>query len=310
MSKSIQINRLSLAAVVLLVACAGTLLVTFGAASGQDVPARRITSPKSFSSSAPVISHREAAPEMRRDPKTLTPGGHEDGPQTVETLRAENNRLRLKLQTMEIDRLRAVHSAIPIEEANALRESIWANPIIEVNWENPGAAPAEERLWVREAVEATWQAVCGVEFVSWGTATPSGRGIHIKIEDVGPHCKGLGNKLDGRPEGMVLNFTFQNWCTTCAGMSNGQRKDAIKAIAAHEFGHALGFAHEQNRPEAPDWCQVERQGSLGDWFITIYDPESIMNYCSSEWNNAGQLSEYDKTAARAIYGPPRQLSRQ
>src|SRR5262249_34535583 len=60
----------------------------------------------------------------------------------------------------------------------------------------------------------------------------------------------------------------------------------------------------QNRNDAPGWCQEQRQGSNGDWYVTIYDPESIMNYCSTEWNNAGKLSGLDIEAVQLIYGQP------
>ena len=99
---------------------------------------------------------------------------------------------------------------------------------------------------------------------------------------------------------MVLNFTFDNWCQVCAI----NRKNSIQFIAVHEFGHAIGLAHEQNRADAPTWCQQERQGSDGDWNVTVYDPESIMNYCSSKWNNDGQLTAMDQRAVRIMYGDP------
>jgi hypothetical protein len=266
-----------------------------------DAPQQHIAGPRLFAPRSAPIRPLDRAPER---PTPATRAAAAD--RMINEMREENNRLRRLLQNMELDRLRALHNAVPVEEAFALREAIWINPAIDVTWENPEAAPDAERGWVRDAVERTWQAACGLQFNNWGKSQPNSSGIRIRIADEGPHCKRLGSKLDGLKDGMVLNFTFQNWCTQCAGPGGGERESAIRKIAVHEFGHAIGFAHEQNRPEAPELCQLERQGSNGDWIVTLYDPQSIMNYCNPEWNNAGLLSELDKAAALTIYGPPLQ----
>ena len=226
-------------------------------------------------------------------------------PRSLDELRADNVRLRALLQNMEIDRLRAVNNALPVEEANLLTSSIWSDRVIQVSWENPEAAPDSERQLVRDAIEQTWQAESGLRFIYWGPAQADTRGIRIRIADDQPRCERLGNKLDGLKSGMVLNFTFANWCPNCSGPSGRDRLDAIRKVAVHEFGHAIGFAHEQNRSDTPPTCRSEPQGTSGDWYVTIYDPQSIMNYCNPEWNNAGLLSELDKVAVRTIYGAPR-----
>lgn len=77
----------------------------------------------------------------------------------------------------------------------------------------------------------------------------------------------------------------------------------VRAIAAHEFGHALGFAHEQNRSDAPAWCRDQAQGHDGDIFMTPYDSQSIMNYCNPAWNNNGGLSANDIAGLQFWYGP-------
>ena len=78
----------------------------------------------------------------------------------------------------------------------------------------------------------------------------------------------------------------------------------IKAIAVHEFGHAIGFAHEQNRPDTPGECQQPKQGENGDLLLTPYDPNSVMNYCNQKYNNDGKLSPLDIGAVQKLYGKP------
>jgi Astacin (Peptidase family M12A) len=279
-----------------IVLAAVVLLVPFAAAFGQgtvDVTDRKF--PPSLygdptSSEASSLPSSPASLQSRLD----------EALRKADRLQLENLRLRLSLQEAQLERTAAAIGEMSDERANILRNSVWTTKEITVSWENPSAQDAQERQWVREAVAETWERECGVRFVGWGTAAADARGIRIRINDEGPHCKYLGRNLDRKRDGMVLNFTYTNWCLPCGV----DRMGSIKKIAAHEFGHALGFAHEQNRDDAPEWCKQERQGSNGDWYITLYDPSSIMNYCNSNWNNNGKLSALDIKAAKILYGDP------
>jgi hypothetical protein len=169
-----------------------------------------------------------------------------------------------------------------------------------VCWENPDTKYVNEMALVQTAVASSWEAASGLHFTGWQKCAPQNRGIRILIEDSGPHTKGLGSNLDGKQNGMVLNFTFDNWGPACKTM----REYCIKTIAVHEFGHGIGFAHEQNRPDAPGECQKLAQGANGPLLLTPYDPESVMNYCNPKYNNNGRLSKYDTQAVQKIYGSP------
>ncbi|NOJ92161.1 hypothetical protein HMI51_04275 [Corallococcus coralloides] len=178
--------------------------------------------------------------------------------------------------------------------------TLWWPLTIPVCWENPAAGNATQRQWVRDAVTRTWEANSSVRFSGWGTCPSSSNGVRINISDVGPHVKALGNGLNGRAQGMVLNFTFANWSPSCAS----SLKYCIDAIAVHEFGHAMGYAHEQNRPDRPSTCTEPAQGSSGDWLIGPWDLASVMNYCNPAWNGDGNLSATDIQGAKITYGIP------
>ena len=204
-----------------------------------------------------------------------------------------------------------------------LKSSIWKfesgqKKLIFLCWENPDEKLSKEMGWVRAAVEETWQKDSGLTFIGWDKtcknepdAKQGTKGVHIRIadeakdpaDDIGPHVKVLGNKLDRMKDGMVLNFTYTKWFKSCPERYGLEL--CIKTVAIHEFGHALGFAHEHNRPDTPGECTAFPQGTTGDKHLTPYDPKSVMNYCNPEWGNFGKLTKSDISSVQMLYCTPK-----
>lgn len=181
---------------------------------------------------------------------------------------------------------------------------LWPRPnaTIPVCWENPAPEHAQQRQATRDALAETWERYGRLQFTGWGTCAPRSGGIHIVVDDSHPRSA-VGYLGPNRPTTMWLNF--YSWCDP---RDANYYWTCIKFVSVHEFGHAIGFQHEQDRPDTPQWCKDQQPGNVntgsGDWALGDWDPSSIMNYCNKASYQTWLLSATDQWALGVAYPAP------
>jgi len=151
---------------------------------------------------------------------------------------------------------------------------------------------------VQRAVKSTWERNSRVSFTGWQVCSGGEQVTIVVVRGstsytepfIGPH-----------------KFTYLDFAQ--CGPDPTAKADCLYRTAVHEFGHVLGFAHEQTRTDTPSSCTLR---DTWDWAVTIaggtyygsWDLDSVMNYCNPIWNNDGRLSLTDQLGLQSAYGAP------
>lgn len=225
-------------------------------------------------------------------------------------------------------------SAQPVQSIMAgygLTWSVWISAPVKlvVCWENPSAAEpydgevdqtsgATRREWARLAVKSSWERYARVIFVGWeecadesnaadpphtlGPRRPGTLDENLKVNisySGASNNWGHGSWGDYQQQGVTINLH-------CGAYPN--LKSCIEYLAIHEFGHTLGYYHEEERDDWPTnipGCPKQTHDPADPWWpipteldFGAPDPTSVMAYCSGWPTN---LSPKDITGVQHLY---------
>jgi hypothetical protein len=189
-------------------------------------------------------------------------------------------------------------------------------PSVNVCWVNPSNATIsgtgytvtepELRAIARQAVERNWQRHAKVNFTNWSTCV-SGEDVRITINQTGgPSANGVGRPASGARL-VNLNLYFNDIPARCKS-NRGQHDRCVMSDAIHEFGHVLGFWHEESRNDYTGASCGNGDPKQPVQYYGTYTTQSIMSYCSDGINGTRAFTEVmpnDIAAVQRAYGRKR-----
>ncbi len=187
-----------------------------------------------------------------------------------------------------------------------------APPMIDTCWEwllQPDLPT--ERMWVEDMIRRSWNRFARVNFVGFGWCAWNQPGVHVGWNS--GVCYG-DNQPAGKTghNGVNVGLRVPDCNAGCSSVASTAcpgtpRECCVKKVAQHEFGHALGFHHEEDRVgyTGPD-CNGQ-PGSQPGTAYGAYDSFSTMCECIepmgyAPWALPGDIAAIQRAYGRRIRG--------
>ncbi len=222
-------------------------------------------------------------------------------------MNTQSVRTRLKWPAFILSTLGSL-AAPPAASALHQEAAKWPYGEVKVCWRSdavsyPGIDFAKRSGIIRQAVENSWGKAANLHFVDWGVcagppkASPNG---WVVI-----HWKGQNPGEDKVGSPAWSDYGYRSFTHTAMWYSPTSSPVDLPSHAIHEFGHALGFGHEQDHPKTDGSCWGKP--AAGSTPLTQYDARSIMHYCSStrvpsDWDVVGVQNLYGRKKDGALVG--------